>query len=102
MFPVAGLSAGWPAEAGTVSLRLPPALVLHRDRYDDSGLEAELTAYDARAHVRQPIPQEKQRHSDRYGVREVCSWSENVARQLSLPERAGFRDFLAGQDINLE
>ena len=102
VFPVAGLTLGWPAEPGQVSPRLPPAVVVHRDRYDDAGLEAEVAAYDERAHARSPIPPEKQRHGETYGVLEKCTWSENVARQLSVPERGGFRAFLARQKIALE
>ena len=41
------------------------------------------------------MPPSGQRHTDKYGVAEVCTWSENVARQLSIPERPGFREFLA-------
>jgi len=104
VFPVVGLCLGRPApqSAGRpVSVRLPPALVLHENRYDDSALETEIDAYDDRAHARQPIAPEKQRHADRYGVLDRCPWSENVTRQLSLPEREGFAAFLKRQGISL-
>ncbi len=101
VYPVMGLTLGHPAETPPASMRLPPAIVVHRDRYDSTNLADELAGYDDRRHARQPVPPEKQRHTDRYGVREVCPWSENVARQLSLPERADFREFLlvAGFDL---
>lgn len=102
VFPVAGLSLGWPAEEPAVSLRLPPVLVVHEDRYDDSRLEAELAAYDERVFARAPIPPEKQRHVDRYGVAACGTWPENVARQLSLPERPDFRAWLARHGISAE
>ncbi len=102
VFPVAGLTLGWPADEGQVSLRLPPTVVVRRDRYDDGALEAEVAAYDERAHARQPLAPDKQRHTERYGVLDVCTWSENVARQLSLPERPDFRAFLARQAIALD
>jgi nitroreductase/FMN reductase [NAD(P)H] len=104
VFPVAGMAVGWPADPATdtqrTSMRLPPEAVVHRDRYDDSGLEAAVQAYDARRHARQPILPEKQRHTDTYGALDRCPWSENVTRQLSLPERAAFREFLAKQGIH--
>lgn len=102
VFPVAGLTAGWPSGPVKVSMRLPPSVVVHRDRYDDGEMLAEVAAYDERAHARAPIPPERQRHTDRYGVLDKCPWSENVARQLSVPERADFGAFLAEQDLSLD
>ena len=102
VFPVAGIALGWPASEPAMSLRLPPQLVVHRNRYDDSHLEAELGGYDERRHAVQPIPEAKQRHPDRYGVAEICHWSDNVARQLSLPERPGFAAFLKRHGLSLK
>lgn len=102
VFPIAGLAAGWPETEPAVSMRLPPEIVTHEDRYDDSRLEAAIDAYDDRVFAKAPIPPEKQRHVDRYGVAERGVWSENVARQLSVPERPGFRDWLRRQALNLD
>jgi len=95
VFPIAGLAVGWPKwEKPLISLRLPPSVVVHTDRYDDSNLEKDVEDYDRRRHAHRPIPPEKQRHVAKYGALDYCPWSENVTRQLSLPERAGFRPFL--------
>jgi nitroreductase/FMN reductase [NAD(P)H] len=102
VYPWAGLSLGWPAATRDVSMRLPPALVVHRDRYDDSAFEEELAAYDARRHARQPIPPRSQRHVATYGELPVCHWSDNAARQLSLRERAQFTEFLKRHGFALE
>jgi len=99
VFPVAGLSMGWPDQAPDASLRLPPSVVVHRDTYNDSDLEAEIDAYDERVFAAKPIPPEKQRHVDRYGMAERGTWSENVARQLSVPERDRFREWLASRGV---
>jgi len=101
VFPIAGLTVGWPAAEGNVSLRLPQDIVVHRDVYDDSALEGDIADYDDRAHDHQPLAPAKQRHTDRYGVLEKCTWSENVARQLSVPERDGFAGYLERKKINL-
>jgi nitroreductase/FMN reductase [NAD(P)H] len=101
VFPISGLTAGWPAQPGYVNQRLPSAVVVHRDRYDDANLEAEIEDYDRRRHEIFPVPPRSQRHTDKYGVAEICTWSENVARQLSIPERAGFRDFLTSRGFDL-
>jgi nitroreductase/FMN reductase [NAD(P)H] len=90
VFPIAGLCVGWPAGKGFVSMRLPPALVVHTDRYCDDALEEELEAYDRRRHAVAPLAPDKQKNAQRYGTAEYCPWSDNVSRQLSIPERADF------------
>ncbi len=101
VYPICGLCIGWPLSEGYVSLRLPPSTIIHQDRYKDTDLAAEIEDYDKRRHERHAIPPEKQRHTDKYGVLECCSWSENVARQLSLPERSEFKDFLNNHGFDL-
>ncbi len=101
VFPIAGLMAGWPADTGHINQRLPQSVVVHRDRYDDADLEARIADYDERRHAIFPVAPEKQRHTDRYGVADFYGWSEAAARQLSLPERAGLRDFLHNHGFDL-
>ncbi len=96
VFPVAGLTLGFPASRNSPSPRLPQSVVVHRERYGDAGLAAALPAYDA---LRPPA---KPRYPEVHGpAPEGCRWSENAARQLSVPERANFRAWLATKDINL-
>ncbi len=96
VFPVAGLTLGFPAARNATSPRLPPSVVVHRERYDDSGLAAALPGYDS---LRPPA---RPRYLEMLGPKpEGCRWSENAARQLSVPERANFRAWLATKDINL-
>jgi nitroreductase/FMN reductase [NAD(P)H] len=97
VFPVAGLTLGFPAARNATSPRLPPSVIVHHERYDDSGLAAAVAAYDALR------PPGKPRYPEVHGpAPEGCRWSENAARQLSVPERAGFRAWLATKDINLD
>jgi nitroreductase/FMN reductase [NAD(P)H] len=102
VFPIAGLAVGYPSWEGKASMRLPQSVVVHRDRYDDSAMLAAVNDYDERRHLREPIEGQKQRHTDRYGVAEKCPWSEQIARQLSLPEREHFRAFIENQGFALE
>jgi nitroreductase/FMN reductase [NAD(P)H] len=96
VFPVAGLTLGFAAARNATSPRLPQAVVVHRERYDDRGLATALPAYDA---LRPPA---KPRYPEAHGAKpEGCVWSENAARQLSVPERANFRAWLATKGINL-
>jgi len=101
VFPIAGLALGWPAWEGRMNARLPSSVVVHREKYDDTNLDAAVDAYDARRHEANPIAPDGQRHADKYGVSETCAWSENVARQLSVAERAGFRDYLQKNGFDL-
>jgi len=102
VFPISGLCVGYPDDAGYVSMRLPQKVVVHQDLYNDDDLETDVKDYDDRNHKRFALTATKQRHTDKYGVLEKCTWSENVARQLSLPERAGFADYLKRKGINLD
>lgn len=101
VFPISGLTLGWPAWEGRMNARLPPEAVIHRERYDDSGFDGNIDAYDRRRHEASPISPDGQRHTDRYGISDPCLWSENAARQLSLPERDGFKDFLLKHGYDL-
>ena len=94
VFPVAGLTVGYPAQRGFTSMRLPPALTVHTDRYDDRELPKELEAYDQRREARFPTTRDKQKYADRWGVSEPYGWSEDKARQYSVPERHNFGPFI--------
>lgn len=101
VYPVAGLTVGWPVFRRPVSMRLPPAVVVHRERYDDSALEEEVAGYDARRRERDPVAPGSLKNNDIYPPREGVGWSENVARQLSVPERFGFAAYLKTKGFDL-
>jgi len=101
VFPVAGLCVGYPSQAGWISMRLPPALTVHTDRYDDRELPALIADYDRRREARHATPPESQRFVDRFGVSEPYGWSEDKARQYSVPERHNFGPFIRGHGFEL-
>jgi FMN reductase [NAD(P)H] len=101
VYPVAGLSVGWPVFRRPVSMRLPPSVVVHRERYDDSALESEVAAYDQRRHARDPVAPGSLKNNDVHPPRDGVGWSENVARQLSVPERFGFGAYLKTKGFDL-
>ena len=101
VYPVAGLSVGWPVFRRPVAMRLPPSVVVHRERYDDSALEQDVAAYDARRAAREPKAPGGLKNRDVYPVREGVGWSEDVARQLSVPERFGFAAYLKTKGFDL-
>ena len=101
VFPVAGLCVGYPSQAGWISVRLPPALTVHTDRYDDSKFEALVDDYDRRREAVHATPPENQRFADKWGRVERYGWSEDKARQYSVPERHNFGPFIRGHGFKL-
>lgn len=101
VFPVAGLTLGWPDGRRPTSMRLPASVVVHRERYDDSAMEQEVRDYDERRRAREPIAPASLKNNDVHPPREGVGWSENVARQLSVPERFGFAAYLKTRGFDL-
>jgi nitroreductase len=101
VFPVAGLTVGYPSQPGWISMRLPPAVTVHTDRYDDRDLAAQLEAYDRRREARHATPRASQRYADRFGSTEPYGWSEDKARQYSVPERHNFGPFIRRHGFGL-
>jgi nitroreductase len=102
VFPVAGLCLGYPAAPGYVSMRLPLAVTVHRDRYDDSELAAAIDAYDRRRDARYSIPRGQHRLPAMFGDAAFYGWSEDKARQAAAqPEGEGFAAFLKGRGFRL-
>jgi len=99
VFPVAGLCVGYPAEPGRITPRLPLEVTVHVDRYDETGIREKIDAYDRRRHAL--LPFRRQRHSDRYPDAKFYGWSEDKARQYSVPERADFGAFIRSKRFNL-
>jgi nitroreductase/FMN reductase [NAD(P)H] len=99
VFPVAGLCVGYPAEPGRISARLPLEATVHVDRYDETGIREKINAYDRRRHAL--LPYRKQRYADRYANVDFYGWSEDKARQYSVPEREDFGTFIRKQGFSL-
>ncbi len=101
VYPVAGLTVGWPVFRRPVSMRLPPSVVVHHEQYDDSALLEHVGTYDERRRARDPIAPASLKNADVYPPRDGVGWSENVARQLSVPERFGFAGYLRTRGFDL-
>jgi nitroreductase len=99
VIPVAGLTLGWPGEKGHISARLPLAVTVHEDRYDDSDFDAQVDAYDRR---RAAIHSFKQRDVARWGHADFYGWSEDKARQYGVPQRADFGAFVRAKGFCLD
>ncbi|MEO1223371.1 MAG: nitroreductase family protein [Pseudomonadota bacterium] len=100
VFPFAGLALGWPAEEAAISLRLPLSATVHVDRFDERDVEQQVQAYDSRRAAAQPYA--SQRREDAFGASDPYTWSEDKARQYSLPERADFGAFVRRKGFRLD
>ena len=98
VFPVAGLGFGWPQGATYISLRLPLAATVHRNRYSDCTREV-VAGYDRRRNG--VFPYRQQRNDARFGTSETYGWSEDKARQYAEPERADFGTFVKARGFKL-
>jgi FMN reductase [NAD(P)H] len=100
VFPVAGLCVGFPAEAGRITPRLPLEVTVHVDRFDETGVREKIEAYDRRRHAL--LPFRRQRYADRYPNAAFYGWSEDKARQYSVPERADFGAYVREKGFSLK
>ena len=100
VFPVAGMGVGWPSFEGVMSPRLGLDVTIHHDRYDETGLKAKIAAYDTRRNLTQPY--KTQRYVAKFGASADYGWSEDKARQYSVPERADFGAFVRAKGFKLD
>ncbi len=100
VFPVAGLCVGYPLESGRIMPRLPLSVTTHVDQFDESGLKAQIDAYDQRRHALFPL--KRQRYANIYPDAEFNGWSEDKARHYSMPERADFGAFIRNKKFSLK
>ena len=100
VIPFAGLCVGWPADDPGIVPRLPLAMTLHIDRYEDADFAPKLAAYDARRETLRPYA--GQRDTERWGQASTYGWSEDKARQYAEPQRADFGAFVRARGFNLD
>ena len=100
VFPVAGLGVGWPSFGGVLTPRLGLEVSVHHGRYDEAGLKDKIAAYDKRREAVQPY--KSQRYVDKFGASAEYGWSEDKARQYSVPERADFGAFVRRKGFKLD
>ena len=100
VFPIAGLGLGWPERPGWTSLRLPLSHTVHRDRFNEEGLQEAVDAYDRRRHG--VAPYRSQRDVDVHGKAEFYGWSEDKARQYNVPQRTDWGTFVKRKGFRLD
>lgn len=99
VFPVAGMTLGWPGHSPRVNLRLPLEATVHTDTYNEGVQAGAIEAYDSRrAELR---PYSSQRDPDRFGTRTPYTWSEDKARQYAEPQRTDFGAYIRKKGFDL-
>ena len=100
VFPIAGLTLGYPEAKEPMSPRLGLGATVHVDAYAAGRLEPELEAYDARR-IRDR-PYRRQRAVERFGTADRYGWTEDKLRQYSDPQRADFGAFVRAKRYRLD
>jgi nitroreductase len=101
VFPISGMTLGWPAVESFIRPRLPLRTVLHWETYDASPEAAALQAYD-RAVIETGIYKERQVPvPGAEGEVEDYGWLEHSARRAATPTRTGLRQVLEQQGFEL-
>jgi len=99
VFPYAGLALGWPSRPGDITPRLPLAVTLHTDRFDERDVRAKVEAHDRRRAAIQPF--RNQRAVEKFGRLDDYGWTEEKARQYAVPERTDFGQFIRRKGFHL-
>ena len=101
VFPISGMTLGWPAVDPPIRPRLPLETVLHWQVYDSNQEAAALEAYD-RAMIETGVYGGRQVEV-RGGSRRVedYGWQEHSARRASTPARTDLRQVLQQQGFGL-
>lgn len=100
VFPIAGMTVGWPASIPRVSMRLPISHTVHVDQFSETDIRDTIEQYDRRRADSQPY--QRQRLTDKYGTADHYGWSDDKARQYAVPQRSDFGKFIRSKDFNLE
>ena len=99
VIPVAGMTVGWPSEAGHISPRLSLSSTVHDGKYDEGDLAQRIDAYDQRRAAIHPY---KPRDPAHWGEVPFYSWSEDKARQYGVPQRPDFGAFVRNKGFKLD
>ena len=102
VFPVVGMTVGWPAAQPVVRPRLPVSAVLYWDSYDATPRDAALQAYD-RAMIETGIYEGRQVPvPGKSSEMEAYGWLEHSARRAAQAARTELREVLKQQGFGLE
>lgn len=85
VYPVFGMSLGYPDQDPEVKPRLPLETILKEDYYDDTGDESEIAAFDDTMN---------RYYMERKGANKSSNWSKELAPLFTTKLRAHMKEFL--------
>ncbi len=102
VFPITGMTVGWPAAEPLVRPRLPLQEMLRWESYDHTGQDEALAEYD-RAMAATGIYGNRQVPTPgKPDIMEDYGWTEHTARRVAQAVRVGLRDVLEKQGFALK
>lgn len=102
VFPISGMTLGWPSRPHSPRPKLPVRAVLHWETYQTAGEASAWREYDE-AMIATGIYQGRQvAIPGQSGEMEAYGWSEHSARRVTQPYRVGLRDVLEKQGFALQ
>ena len=104
VFPVAGMTLGWPAQTPPIRPRLPLDAVLHWEHFSNEGLDPLLEEYD-QAMIATGIYEDRQVSSGEAHPAQPAAaygWTEHSARRVARPLRTSLKSVLAQQGFELK
>jgi nitroreductase len=101
VFPITGMTVGWPERPARTRPRLGLAAILHQERYNPEQDEA-LLAYDREMAATGIYDNRQVEIPGRAGEMEAYGWLEHSARRVSQPTRTFLRGILEEQGFALK
>lgn len=92
VYPVFGMCIGWPDQDPDLKPRLPLAVTLKEERYDDSDDRGHIAAYD---------DQMREYYRTRTGGKKDTTWTADMSALLGKESRPHMRRFLAARGFEM-
>jgi FMN reductase (NADPH) len=102
VFPVVGMTVGWPSQDNQLRPRLPLELVLHWEQYDTTPRDELLRVYDQVMISTGIYEDRKVPIPGRKAEIESVGWLEQSARRVSKADRTGLRNAIKMQGFALK
>lgn len=100
VFPLCGLSLGYPVHLEALTPRLGLDCSVHEDRYDCARNSRGILEYDQRRAAIKPY--KAPRNPDRFGTPAIYGWSEEKFRQYVEVQRQDFGEYIRSQGFSLD